>query len=377
MMVLQPHSSGVKIQDLPCPIIKDKYMMKVQVHVSKSSAISDIQALPQRKHYCQIYQVGPLLSSTIANPKEEDERVEETLTDPKLGEYTIKVPPPLVQKAKPPSQRNYVVPQRDPLHPNIPYPSRIKYTPQENCSSVILKKLPEKLRDPEKFLIPCGFSELKCMALADLEVINPLSESITSSSLDYLLEDFIDELTLITFPPENDDLPFDIESDLREIEYLLNHDPNKERDSILEDSVDEDNLADLNENLFDTILEMFTEEHTLDYLSTPLYDDFDDDLDELEYNNDYAYNDPFDFKEDKIKESKLLIDELDPLRSSDFLSSPEYDLFLFEKFFEVDALPSTNNEDKDFLDFEDSCLWFYPSITRSSHPQLHFGNPIS
>nr|GEZ76056.1 reverse transcriptase domain-containing protein [Tanacetum cinerariifolium] len=39
---------------------------------------------------------------------EEDERVEETLTDPKLGEYTIKVPPPLVQKAKPPSQRNYV-----------------------------------------------------------------------------------------------------------------------------------------------------------------------------------------------------------------------------------------------------------------------------
>nr|GEX22819.1 reverse transcriptase domain-containing protein [Tanacetum cinerariifolium] len=30
---------------------------------------------------------------------------------------------------------------------------------------------------------------------------------------------------------------------------------------------------------------------------------------------------------------------------------------------------------KDFLDFKDSCSWFYPSITRSSHPQLHFGNP--
>ncbi|GKC62448.1 reverse transcriptase domain-containing protein [Tanacetum coccineum] len=38
----------------------------------------------------------------------------------------------------------------------------------ENCSAVILKKLPEKLRDPGKFLIPCGFSELKCKALADL-----------------------------------------------------------------------------------------------------------------------------------------------------------------------------------------------------------------
>nr|GEV92517.1 hypothetical protein [Tanacetum cinerariifolium] len=32
---------------------------------------------------------------------EEDERIEETLTDPDLAEYTIKVPPPLIQKAKP------------------------------------------------------------------------------------------------------------------------------------------------------------------------------------------------------------------------------------------------------------------------------------
>ncbi|GKA79702.1 reverse transcriptase domain-containing protein [Tanacetum coccineum] len=170
---------------------------------------------------------GSLPSNTVANPKgelkaittrsglvldepsvpmphpfinpEEDERVEETFTDPKHGE--------------------------DPRHPNIPYPSRmnqekqkekddvqihkfwqmfkqlhinitladaliliLKYqkmlksllsnkeklielanTPvSENCSAVILKKLPEKLGDPGKFLIPCGFSELKCKALADL-----------------------------------------------------------------------------------------------------------------------------------------------------------------------------------------------------------------
>nr|GEV85129.1 reverse transcriptase domain-containing protein [Tanacetum cinerariifolium] len=38
----------------------------------------------------------------------------------------------------------------------------------ENFSTVILKKLPEKLGDPGKFLILCGFSELKCKALADL-----------------------------------------------------------------------------------------------------------------------------------------------------------------------------------------------------------------
>nr|GEW41650.1 retrotransposon protein, putative, Ty3-gypsy subclass [Tanacetum cinerariifolium] len=55
---------------------QDKYMMKAQVHVSKSSAISDKQALPQRKHYCPIYQVeiiengnAPIVTKTV-NGKE-------------------------------------------------------------------------------------------------------------------------------------------------------------------------------------------------------------------------------------------------------------------------------------------------------------------
>nr|GEZ41536.1 hypothetical protein [Tanacetum cinerariifolium] len=48
---------------------QDKYMIKAQVHVLKSSAISDLQPLPRRKHYFQIYQVvkhmlrGRLLAS--------------------------------------------------------------------------------------------------------------------------------------------------------------------------------------------------------------------------------------------------------------------------------------------------------------------------
>nr|GEV07338.1 reverse transcriptase domain-containing protein [Tanacetum cinerariifolium] len=306
---------------------------------------------------------------------------------------------------------------------------------------VILKKLPEKLGDPGKFLIPCGFSELKCKALADLgasinlmplsvwkrlglpelistrmtlelanreiytpagiardvfvsvgkftfpadfvivdyekmilrdgderltlnmrhdtssysnqpqkELINMIN--IYDDSCEDLLEDlfainhqsgnptfsshsdltspevkddifdpegdmeFTDELALITFPPGNDDLSFDIESDLKEIEYLLNHDPIKEKDSIIEDSIDESNLANLNDNLVDTMPEMFIDEHALDYSSPPLYDEYDDDLFEVE--------------------------------SSNFLPSPEYDSFLFEDFFEVDALPSTDNEDKVF-----------------------------
>nr|GEV61942.1 reverse transcriptase domain-containing protein [Tanacetum cinerariifolium] len=39
----------------------------------------------------------------------------------------------------------------------------------EHCSVVLLKKLPEKLGDPDKFLIPCDFLGMdECLALADL-----------------------------------------------------------------------------------------------------------------------------------------------------------------------------------------------------------------
>nr|GEW01060.1 reverse transcriptase domain-containing protein [Tanacetum cinerariifolium] len=354
----------------------------------------------------------------------------------------------------------------------------------ENCSAVILKKLPEKLRDPGKFLISCGFNELKCKALADLGArinlmslsvwknfclpelistrmtfelanqeictsagiardvfvpvgkftfpddfvivdyesdprvplilgrpflwtvralidvhgeemilrdgderltlnmrhdtssysnqpkkesinminifndslkddifdseggnvliekllnldstkelppshnVNPSSGSTTSSSPNHLLEEFADELALITFPLGNDDFH-----------------------SILEDSIDRSNLVDLNDNLVDTIPEMFTDEHALNYSSPPLYDEYDDDLFEVDSDTKYVYDDLFDSNGEKIKESKLLIDEIDLPRSSDFLHSPEYDSFLFEDFFKVDALPSTNNEDKVF-----------------------------
>nr|GEZ04862.1 reverse transcriptase domain-containing protein [Tanacetum cinerariifolium] len=165
--------------------------------------------------------------------------------------------------------------------------------------------------------------------------VNPLSGSTTSSSSpNHLLEEFADELALITFPPGNDDLSFGIESDPKEIEYLLKNDPIKEMDFILKDSVDEDNLAD---NLANTMPEMFTDEHTLDYSLPPLYDEYDDDLFEVESDTKYVYDDPFDSKGEKIKESKLLIDELD--LPSDFLPSPEYDSFLIEDLSEVDALP--------------------------------------
>nr|GEV63624.1 hypothetical protein [Tanacetum cinerariifolium] len=51
--------------------------------------------------------------------------------------------------------------------------SEMARTPlNEHCSAVLLKKLPKKLGDPGKFLIPCDFPDMaECLALADLELV--------------------------------------------------------------------------------------------------------------------------------------------------------------------------------------------------------------
>ncbi|GKE74959.1 hypothetical protein Tco_1537000, partial [Tanacetum coccineum] len=58
--------------------------------------------------------------------------------------------------------------------------SEMARTPlNEHCSAVLFKKLPEKLGDPGKFLIPCNFPGMdECLALADLGAsinLTPLS----------------------------------------------------------------------------------------------------------------------------------------------------------------------------------------------------------
>ncbi|GKD92412.1 reverse transcriptase domain-containing protein [Tanacetum coccineum] len=173
---------------------------------------------------------------------------------------------------------------------------------------------------------------------------NPLSGSTTSSYLttseisDYSFEEFTVELALIeSFPPGNDNMTS--EDVIKEIEYLLNHDPLAENSP--------------NNDLIYTIPKMFTYEHTLEYSSLPRYDDANDDLFYLKTDSDewgkIFYDDPFDSKENKIKVSKLLVDELDSTRSSSFLPHfLECDSVLYEDFSEVDTLTSTDNEDKVF-----------------------------
>nr|GFB38949.1 reverse transcriptase domain-containing protein [Tanacetum cinerariifolium] len=201
----------------------------------------------------------------------------------------------------------------------------------ENCSAVILKTLPEKLGDPGKFLILCGFSELKCKALADLE----MSSFRLASELAKLAN-----LINIFNVSSEDFLEFDIESDLKEIEFLFYQD----KDSSLKDSIDQKGLVNLDAIFADPIPEMFTDEHTLDYSSPLKFNVYDDDFLEVKSDAENVYDDPFDSKGEKIKESKLLIDELD--LSCDFLHLFEYDSFISQDFSRVDALPSTNNEDK-------------------------------
>nr|GEU60299.1 DNA-directed DNA polymerase [Tanacetum cinerariifolium] len=121
------------------------------------------------------------------NPKKVVERQTEETTDKEQTNFqgsTAHIQPSVVPIPKPD------VPKTLPK-PNIPYPSRLndqklreKATnqmekfdklfelakiPLNESSAMLLKNLPEKLRDPDKFLIPCDFPGMDvCHALADL-----------------------------------------------------------------------------------------------------------------------------------------------------------------------------------------------------------------
>nr|GEX16001.1 reverse transcriptase domain-containing protein [Tanacetum cinerariifolium] len=141
---------------------------------------------------------------------------------------------------------------------------------------------------------------------------DPLSSSTTYSA-NSLLEDFADELALITYPLDYDDgRACDIKSDIREIEFLLSQ-------------------------------EMFTDEQPPDYSFSSRFDVYPDDF--LEIESDATFdNDSFDSKGEKIKEAKLLIDQLD--LPCNIMS--EYDSFASQDFSTDDVLPSPDNKDKVF-----------------------------
>nr|GEU38037.1 reverse transcriptase domain-containing protein [Tanacetum cinerariifolium] len=281
--------------------------------------------------------------SRSINP-EEDERVEETFTDLDLAEYTIKVPPPPAKKYKPPSQREFVVHQRDPPNRAICTPAGIArdvFIPVGKFTFLADFVIVDYESDPRVPLI-LGRPFLRtARALIDVygeEMIiydgdERLTLNMRHDTSSYSNQHQKESINLINF---------DIESDLKEIEFLLYQD----KDSSLKDSIDQKNRAHLADIFVDSIPMIFTDEHTLDYSSPSIFDVYVDDFLEVEFDAENIYNDPFDSKGEKIKESKLLIDELDLL--CDFHLPPEYDLFISHDFSKVDVLPSTNNEDKIF-----------------------------
>nr|GEZ09426.1 reverse transcriptase domain-containing protein [Tanacetum cinerariifolium] len=135
---------------------------------------------------------------------------------------------------------------------------------------------------------------------------DPLSGSTTYSA-NSLLEEFADELDLITYPPDYDDnIACDIESDIREIEFLLY----QGKDSDFKDSIDQYVLANCDDLFVDLTPKMFTVEQLPDYSFPPRFDVYPDDFLEIESDADY-FDDFFDSNGEKIKEAELLIDQLD------------------------------------------------------------------
>nr|GEZ77162.1 DNA-directed DNA polymerase [Tanacetum cinerariifolium] len=136
--------------------------------------------------------------------------------------------------------------------------SEMARTPMnEHYSAVILNKLPKKLRDPGKFLIPCEFPGMdECLALADLGAsinLMPLSMwkglSLPELTLTYMTLELADRtesnqsvLLKIDFllfeeadaflgleddldSPELDPSYYDPEGDILSLEVILNSDP--------------------------------------------------------------------------------------------------------------------------------------------------------
>nr|GEZ18851.1 hypothetical protein [Tanacetum cinerariifolium] len=290
----------------------------------------------------------------------------------------------------------------------------------ENYSAVILKKLLEKLGDPRKFLIPCGFSlpnliptyitfELANRAIctpdgiardvfisvgkftfpADFVIVDyesdprvplilerpflrtaralidvygeemilrdsderltlnmkhdtasysnhPQRESVNLINIfNVSSEDFL-EVSVSNKPSGNPTFSLHQELTLPEVTHEI-HDSKEcnvlseilpdidssndvhpyfdnnplSKDSSLQDSIDQTDLANLYDYFVDPTPEMFTDEHALDYSSPSIFDVYEDEFLEVESDADNVYYDPFDSKGEKIKESKLLIDELD------------------------------------------------------------------
>nr|GEW59295.1 reverse transcriptase domain-containing protein [Tanacetum cinerariifolium] len=131
---------------------------------------------------------GIVLAGPSVPPPPLSSSSKEVERDPETKTRSSELPPS-------PAFRSSELTQRNPHQPPIPYPSRLNKEKLQDksdiqiykflqmfkklhinislakalllCQTILLKKLPKKLRDPEKFLIPCDFSEPKESDIAE------------------------------------------------------------------------------------------------------------------------------------------------------------------------------------------------------------------
>nr|GEV19332.1 reverse transcriptase domain-containing protein [Tanacetum cinerariifolium] len=264
---------------------------------------------------------------------EEDERVEETLTNPDLSEYTIKVPPPPFT-----FPANFVIVDYE-SDPRVPLILGRHFLLTAHALIGVHSEEMILRNGDERLTLNMRHDTLSYSNQPRKESINLINVFNDSS------DDFLEDLFSINQPSGNPTFSSHPELTSSKVQNDI-FDLEGGNDSSLKDSIDQSNLANPADNFVDSMLEMFTDEHALNYSSPLIFDEYDDDFLEVESDTQNVYDDPFNSKGEKVKESKLLIDELD--LPYDFLPLSEYDSFISKDFSRVDSLPSTNNEDKIF-----------------------------
>nr|GEX77789.1 reverse transcriptase domain-containing protein [Tanacetum cinerariifolium] len=122
-----------------------------QLHRPQVNQPPAYQALAYQAPIPQTQRSGTLPSNTITNPKKELKGIT-TRSGVAYQGPTIPTPPKVMKQG---TEEKLIEMARTPMN--------------EHCSTIILNKLPRKLGDPDKFLIPCKFPGMdECLALADL-----------------------------------------------------------------------------------------------------------------------------------------------------------------------------------------------------------------
>nr|GEW83621.1 reverse transcriptase domain-containing protein [Tanacetum cinerariifolium] len=311
--------------------------------------------------------LGTLPSNTIANPRSDLKEITTRSGVSYDGPQILPSPSFLskVVENEPEATKDMVTPPNNgSLIKNKEKLSEMARTPlNEHCSAVLLKKLPEKLGDPGKFLIPCNFPRInECLALADL------GASINLMPLSVWKRFSLPELTLTCMTLEHADRSISRPIGIAEDVYVkvgkfyfpadfvvvdFDADPRTLRvgkEAITFNLYQTSRYsANYNDNLINRIdvIEMACEEYSQEVLSFP---------DIIVSGNPTPYYDPINFTTSPtltlFGNSDFLLEEVDAfLAIDDDPTSPEVDqsyfdsegdILLLEAFLNDDPSPSPN-----------------------------------